>query len=145
MNKYQALSDRLASHPRDQWGASFAELEEILGFPLPKSAREREAWWSNETLTDRSQKLAWLNEGWRVETVDQAAELVTFRRVAQPPAKAQKTPAPAPAAPEAAPAVARRAPAVVAPPIPRALGFAALVAVGAALGVLVARAIDQRD
>ena len=39
MSKYDPLSDRLAGHPASEWRANFAELEEVLGFPLPKAAR----------------------------------------------------------------------------------------------------------
>ena len=39
MSKYHPLSERLKGHGQDDWQASFAEIEEVLGFPLPKSAR----------------------------------------------------------------------------------------------------------
>ena len=45
MSKYKPLSERLSRHKADRWSASFAELEEVLGFPLPKAARDQNAWW----------------------------------------------------------------------------------------------------
>jgi hypothetical protein len=149
MNKYQRLSERLSRHPRDQWRASFAELEQVLGFTLPKSAWERSSWWSNETMTDRSQKLAWINEGWRVEDVDQDSGVVTFRRNGSSPAAARPSRPRAPAAKtiiEAAPPV--RAPIRAAPPsdvrVVQALGLAVVAAGGAALGALMAQGLWRR-
>jgi len=80
MSKYQPLADRLSSHDGHEWQASFAEIEEVLGFPLPKSAREQRAWWANESQTEKPHKRAWLEHGWRTEDVDQASGRVTFRR-----------------------------------------------------------------
>ena len=39
MPKYDALEDHLSSLAADEWNATFAEIERILGFGLPK-ARE---------------------------------------------------------------------------------------------------------
>jgi hypothetical protein len=80
MGKYDPLSTRLAGHAGPDWRASFAEIEEVLGFPLPKSARAHRAWWGNEVSPHQPHKKAWLDHGWHAEDVDQAAELVTFRR-----------------------------------------------------------------
>ena len=50
---------------------SFAEIEAILGRPLPASARRHRAWWSNsETQTVPRQ---WLAAGWRADMVDMVA------------------------------------------------------------------------
>jgi hypothetical protein len=76
MGKYQPLSERLAGHPGDEWRASFAEIEEVLGFPLPKAARSQ-AWWANSG--DRPHSRAWMGPGWRAE-MDRASGAVTFRR-----------------------------------------------------------------
>ena len=77
MSKYKPLSDRLARHEADDWSASFAELEEVLGFPLPKSARDQNAWW---TGGEKPHHEAWKGAGWRVEAVDRNAQNVVFRR-----------------------------------------------------------------
>lgn len=94
MGKYDPLSARLAGHAGHEWRASFADLEKVLGFPLPKSARVHRAWWGNEASPHQPHKRAWLDHGWHAENVDQAAELVTFRRAAAAP-----RPSPAIAAP----------------------------------------------
>jgi hypothetical protein len=77
MSKYKPLSDRLARHEADDWSASFAELEEVLGFPLPKSARDQNAWWMGG---EKPHHDAWKGAGWRVEAVDRAAQTVVFAR-----------------------------------------------------------------
>lgn len=144
MDKYQRLADRLSRHPRDHWRASFAELEEVLGFPLPKSAREREGWWSNETMTERTHKLAWLKQGWRAEDVDQVSGMVTFRRNGASSAPARPSEIPPPAMDR----VAASPSATVGPPkdmsVSQALGLAVLAAGGAALGALMAQGLRRR-
>lgn len=77
MSKYKPLSERLSRHAADRWSASFAELEEVLGFPLPKSAREQNAWWRGGEKPHHS---AWTEPGWRVLDLDRAAETVVFGR-----------------------------------------------------------------
>jgi hypothetical protein len=71
MSKYKALADRLAAHPAAEWRASAAELEETLGFPLPKAARAR-TWWKDG---------AWTAAGWTADP-DAGGGAVTFRRAA---------------------------------------------------------------
>jgi hypothetical protein len=77
MSKYKPLSDRLSSHAGDEWRVSFEDVEGVLGFPLPKSARTSGAWWS---ASDKAHHQAWLAHGWRVEEVDRTIGSVVFRR-----------------------------------------------------------------
>jgi hypothetical protein len=70
---------------------SFSEIERILGFKLPKSAYQHEAWWSNNA-TGHSHAKAWLKVGWRTEAVDLAGRKVTFQRSAPPPPTAKSDP-----------------------------------------------------
>jgi hypothetical protein len=84
MSKYQPLSERLRGHASDEWRASFAEVEEVLGFPLPKGARSRKAWWSNDLEKPHSR--AWSGHGWEAGDVDTSTGQVTFRRSAVSPA-----------------------------------------------------------
>ena len=77
MSKYKPLSDRLSHHEGDEWTASFAALEEVLGFPLPKGARDQNAWWLGG---EKPHHNTWKAQGWRVETVDRNAQTVVFRR-----------------------------------------------------------------
>jgi hypothetical protein len=57
---------------------SFSEIERILGFKLPKSAYEHQAWWSNNG-TGHSHARAWLESGWRT-SVDLKRRQVSFAR-----------------------------------------------------------------
>ncbi len=82
MSKYDPLSARLAGHAGPGWRASFAELEEVLGFPLPKTARTGKTWWKNDLAAPHAR--AWTASGWEVVDVDQATGLVTFRKIAAP-------------------------------------------------------------
>jgi hypothetical protein len=77
MSKYKPLSDRLGAHTGDEFSPTFAELEEVLGFSLPKGARTGRAWWAND---GKSQARAWADHGWEVGDIDHAAERVVFRR-----------------------------------------------------------------
>lgn len=80
MGKYQPLTDRLAASPADEWSTSFAELERLLGFPLPKAARSGRKWWANDL--DKGHSRAWAAHGWGVGEVDPASGRVVFRRTA---------------------------------------------------------------
>ena len=79
MSKYKALPQFLAAAPGSTQRLSFAEIERVLGFKLPKSAYQYEAWWSNNP-TGHSHSRVWLNAGWRNEAVDLSSRKVTFER-----------------------------------------------------------------
>lgn len=79
MSKYEPLPQFLASLDRAVHRMSFGEIERILGFKLPKSAYQHEAWWSNNA-TGHSHAKAWLKLGWRTEAVDLRGRKVTFQR-----------------------------------------------------------------
>jgi hypothetical protein len=83
MSKYEPLPQFLKSVGGTSRRMSFAEIERILGFKLPKSAYEHEAWWSNND-TGHSHARAWLKFGWRTEAVDLAGRKVTFQRSTEP-------------------------------------------------------------
>jgi len=82
MKKYDLLGLHLGKQAGDEWRASFAELEEVLGFPLPRLAHTSGAWWANEGL--KPHNLTWLEAGWKVGEVDRKGQQVVFRRA--PPA-----------------------------------------------------------
>ncbi len=85
MSKYESLPQFLASARVATKRLNFAEIERVLGFKLPKSAYEHEAWWSNNA-TGHSHARAWIDAGWRTQDVDLAGRKVTFHRAeAQPP------------------------------------------------------------
>jgi len=78
MSKYQPLTEHLATRSGQFWRASFADLEEILGASLPKTAYASNAWWANSP--DKLHQKAWLEAGWRVESVDCTSNAVLFHR-----------------------------------------------------------------
>jgi hypothetical protein len=77
MSKYEPLQQFLASVGGTVHRMSFREIEQILGFKLPKSAYEHEAWWSNNA-TGHSHARAWMKFGWRTQAVDLTGRKVTF-------------------------------------------------------------------
>ncbi len=83
--KYRKLRVYLEAHPRREWRTTFSNIEAILGFELPPSARKHGAWWANEKNGGRqSQKVAWSSAGWETADVDIAAETLLFRPKKRP-------------------------------------------------------------
>ncbi len=81
MSKYHNLQLHLAALKTDSWRASFDEIEDILGFTLPASARNYQAWWANEQEPRHPQKIAWQKAGWRIEELNLKATTVWFVRI----------------------------------------------------------------
>ncbi|MHB8995294.1 MAG: DUF7662 domain-containing protein [Armatimonadota bacterium] len=81
--KYAPLSEYLLRLPTSQQKVTltFAEIEEIIGGKLPKSASTHQAWWANERNPTQVQKVAWGAAGWRVSVVDIDGSAVEFARV----------------------------------------------------------------
>ena len=80
--KYAPLYRHLSALAGTDWPASFAELESILGFKLPASARLYRPWWSNQKRSaGHSHALAWYAAGWKTRAVDLEAETLVFERV----------------------------------------------------------------
>ena len=78
--KYRKLRAYLEAHPRREWRSTFSNIESILGFELPASARKHNAWWSNEKNVGRqSQAVAWSAAGWETAEVDLETETLVFR------------------------------------------------------------------
>lgn len=82
MGKYEPLAEHLTALPRDRWVATFDEIERVLKFNLPPSARKHDAWWSNSRKGNHSQSRAWLDAGWYIESIDRANEKVVLVRSA---------------------------------------------------------------
>lgn len=81
--KYAALKRCLEGRPSNSEARmTFAAIEDLLGFPLPASARKHQAWWSN-TRHGHSHAAAWLDAGWRTSDLDLVGQAVTFRREAE--------------------------------------------------------------
>ena len=80
MSKYEPLGQFLNGSRLNELPMSFAEIERILGFPLPAKSRNNRAWWSNNPDNSVMTKV-WLAAGFRTEQVDIASGKLVFRRV----------------------------------------------------------------
>lgn len=111
MSKYAALGQFLDSQTRHEVPLSFREVEALLGFGLPKSAREFPPWWANQADGGHSQCRAWMAKGWRTSQVDVVREHLVFIRdarreitpgLAEAQSRFETTPAGVPHSPRAA-------------------------------------------
>jgi hypothetical protein len=89
MGKYEPLGRRLVAEAAPEVTLSFPELERLLGFPLPASARRYRPWWGNQKGAGHSQARGWQDAGWQVWKVELEEERVTFRRVGGSRAEAE--------------------------------------------------------
>jgi hypothetical protein len=64
---YQPLADFLAAQPGTAVVLTLAEIEALLGAPLPPAAQEA-AWWAD--AAEAEQARAWLGVGWRVRMME---------------------------------------------------------------------------
>lgn len=76
--KYRRLYNHLQSRPRREWQTTFQEIESILGFELPRSARLHRPWWSNQR-NGHSQACAWNSAGWETANVNLHSETLSLR------------------------------------------------------------------
>ncbi|MFC6824382.1 DUF7662 domain-containing protein [Halopelagius fulvigenes] len=77
--KYGPLYDYLAGHEFDRVRLSFAELEVVLGAPVPASARNWRQWWTNSEESHPHAR-SWLRAGYEVASLSLPDELVVFER-----------------------------------------------------------------
>ena len=79
--KYQRLYTYLCRLGTREWRTTFSEIESIIGFGLPASARLHRPWWGNQRGSNgHSQALAWGAAGWETAEVDMEAETLLLRR-----------------------------------------------------------------
>lgn len=79
--KYAPLYRHLLAMAGPDWRTSFAEVEAVLGFRLPDSARLHRPWWANSAKGNgHSHALAWQAAGWKTGRVDLDAETLVFAR-----------------------------------------------------------------
>ena len=79
--KYKRLFMRLVNSNEDKLRMIFEDVEEILGFRLPTSARKHRAWWANERIGgSHAHALAWTAAGWKTSDVDVDTETLVFVR-----------------------------------------------------------------
>lgn len=81
--KYTPLENYLHDLPQIQKEVTltFEQIEGIINDKLPASAYEYQAWWANEKDPHQPEKLAYMNAGWRVDTVNLQEKWVSFVRV----------------------------------------------------------------
>ncbi len=79
MSKYDPLKHYLESRSGSEIPLSFAQIEGVLDFSLPASARRHQAWWAN-TGGAHVHAVAWLDAGWRTSRVDLGGQHVVFRK-----------------------------------------------------------------
>ena len=85
--KYRALYSHLRALSAQEWRTGFSEVESVLGFTLPPSARLHRPWWANpRRASGHSHALAWTIAGWETAEVDVEAETLVFRRKGPRPA-----------------------------------------------------------
>lgn len=80
MGKYEPLSRYLQNVPSESIDASFAQIESILGFPLPQSAFRHQAWWANESHGSHSHARSWQDAGWETCQVNRGRRTIRFER-----------------------------------------------------------------
>lgn len=85
MSKYEPLTQFLSAQRASEVPMSFAEIERVLGFCLPKKASGIRAWWSNNASNNVMTK-AWLAAGYVTERVDMGSRRLVFRKSASAPA-----------------------------------------------------------
>ncbi len=78
MGKYTPLRDFLIGRGESTVVMTFAEIETLLGRPLPASKASR-AWWSNNPDNNVMTR-EWLAAGYLTEAVDTKGEKLVFRR-----------------------------------------------------------------
>ncbi|MFQ5800635.1 MAG: hypothetical protein ACE5HH_02800, partial [Candidatus Hydrothermarchaeales archaeon] len=79
MGKYDQLAihlSKLKNDGTDMVTLSFQEIENILGFILPQSARDHSAWWGNNKKGHSH--AIWLDVGFKAYNANLSTERVTF-------------------------------------------------------------------
>lgn len=79
MGKYEPLTEFLRKQRNERVAVTFAEIERVVGFKLPRSATEHRAWWSNNPSNSVMTK-AWLEAGFQSEEVDMEGRKLVFAR-----------------------------------------------------------------
>ena len=77
MAKYDRLKEYLMNSGKEAIEISFAEIENILQFPLPSSAYVHNAWWSNN---GHSHARTWTDAGYKVASVRLKDKTIKFTK-----------------------------------------------------------------
>jgi len=89
MSKYEPLRSYLQGRPAEIVPMTFAEIENVLGFKLPRS-QTYPAWWSNNP-TNNVMTNEWLAAGFKTEQVDIEGRKLVFRRTSPVRPRAMET------------------------------------------------------
>lgn len=79
-SRYDPLRRYLAGRSEPVVHLSFAEIERIIGGPLPASARRHRPWWANERSGSHVHASAWMGAGRRTANVHLNVGTVDFVR-----------------------------------------------------------------
>lgn len=79
MSKYHPLGRYLSRQGAREIRLTFGEIEKVLGFELPASARNHRPWWANNPSHVMAR--VWLDAGYASEQVDMTGERVVFRAI----------------------------------------------------------------
>ena len=78
-SKYEPLKTFLIESGRSEIPIEFREIEAIIGCKLPAKASGYPAWWSNNPSNNPMTR-AWLNAGYKSESVDTKNRKLIFRK-----------------------------------------------------------------
>jgi hypothetical protein len=76
IGKYSFLFDFLNHRDETELEMTLQQIESILKFPLPASAHNHRAWWSNDVTHSKAK--AWLSSDWEVDAV--SPPFIRFKR-----------------------------------------------------------------
>ena len=79
-SKYDPLRERLAQDGSAEVRMPFAVLDGLVTGGLPASARRWKVWWQNDGAGSHVQARAWLDAGYRADSVELPNGPVIFRR-----------------------------------------------------------------
>lgn len=77
-SRYEGLRVYLSQRSEPVVRLSFADIENIIGGPLPASARRYRPWWANEQSGTHVHARSWLDAGRRTTNVDLNAATTDF-------------------------------------------------------------------
>src|ERR1700733_1402780 len=78
-SKYDPLRQYLVQMGPEPTQMSFSDIEQVIGLPLPMSARTSDSWWLDRAPNKhRAHAKAWLDARRQIASVDRASEIVIF-------------------------------------------------------------------
>ena len=79
-NAYQPIADFLSTQDEDVVCLTYAQIEALIGSPLPDSAYTSASHWRTKSVTVAR---IWTASGWEVVQVDRRGHAVVFQRLRQ--------------------------------------------------------------